>query len=75
MHTQESTTTQRKERLIRCPEVQSKVGFGRAKIYDLMNRTPPAFPQHIKLSSRCVCWKESAIDAWIQECIKAGAQA
>lgn len=75
MHTQESTTTQRQERLIRFPEVQSKVGFGRAKIYDLMGQTPPAFPLSIKLSSRCVCWKESAIDAWIQDQIKAGGQA
>lgn len=62
------------ERLLRLNEIVYLVGLGKSSIYEMMSRTPPAFPRPLKLSRRAVCWPASAIDAWIQERIKAGGQ-
>lgn len=61
------------ERLLRLPEVESRVGLKKSSIYEMLNRTPPAFPRPLKLSRRAVCWSSSSIDSWIEERIKAGA--
>lgn len=62
------------ERLIRLAEVESRVGLKKSCIYEMLNRTPPAFPRPLKLSRRAVCWQSSAIDAWIADRIQGGAQ-
>ena len=62
------------ERLLRFPEVEARVGLRKSSIYEMLSRTPPAFPRPLKLSRRAVCWPASAIDAWISERIAAGAQ-
>lgn len=60
------------ERLLRLPEVESRVGLRKSSIYEMLGRTPPAFPKPLKLSRRAVCWPASAIDAWIADRIKDG---
>lgn len=62
------------ERLLRLPEVESRVGLRKSSIYAMMSSKPPTFPISLKISRRAVCWSESAINAWIQERIKAGGQ-
>ena len=62
------------ERLLRLPEVEARVGLRKSSIYEMLNRTPPAFPRPLKLSRRAVCWPASAIDQWISERIAAGGQ-
>jgi len=66
--------TNQPERLLRLNEIVRLVGLGKSSIYAMMSQTPPAFPRPLKLSRRAVCWPASAIDAWIQERIKAGGQ-
>lgn len=60
------------ERLLRLPDVEARVGLRKSAIYEMLRRTPPAFPAPVKLSRRAVCWPASAIDAWIAERIKGG---
>ena len=55
------------ERLLRLPEVESIVGLRKSSIYEMLGRTPPAFPVPIKLSRRAVCWPASKIEQWVQE--------
>lgn len=74
METQASTPTPSPERLLRLPEVESRVGLRKSSIYEMLGRTPPAFPRPLKLSRRAVCWPASSIDAWIAERIRAGSQ-
>lgn len=62
------------ESLLRLPAVVARVGLQKSSIYEMMGRTPPAFPRPLKLSRRAVCWSSSSIDDWIQERIKAGDQ-
>ncbi len=68
--TQANKNGNQPERLIRLPEVEARVGLKKSSIYEMLNRTPPAFPRPLKLSRRAVCWPASAIDAWITERIK-----
>lgn len=72
MATQANPTTTSPERLLRLPEVESRVGLRKSSIYEMLGRTPPAFPRPLKLSRRAVCWPASVIDAWIAERIQAG---
>lgn len=75
METQANPSGKRQpERLLRLPEVESRVSLRKSSIYALMAADPPAFPKAIKLSRRAVCWPESAIDAWVAERIKAAGQ-
>lgn len=62
------------ERLLRLPEVEARVGLKKSSIYEMLNRTPPAFPRPLKLSRRAVCWPASAIDAWITGRINASTE-
>lgn len=60
------------ERLLRLPEVESIVGLRKSSIYEMLGRTPPAFPVPVKLSRRAVCWPASKIEQWVQERIAGG---
>ena len=51
------------ERLIRLPEVKSRVGLGRSTIYRLMDLG--RFPKARKLGLRAIAWSEIEIDEWI----------
>ena len=53
------------KRLLRLPEVRTRVSISRAQIYKLMNEG--RFPKSVKLTERTVAWRESEIDAWIEE--------
>ena len=67
---QANSITSNPERLLRLPEVENRVGLRKSSIYEMLNRTPPAFPRPLKLSRRAVCWPASTIDAWIADRIK-----
>lgn len=71
MQTQQNPTAQPPETLLRLPAVVARVGLQKSAIYEMLNRTPPAFPRPLKLSRRAVCWPASKIDQWISERIAA----
>lgn len=71
---QANPNTSSPERLLRLPEVESRVGLRKSSIYEMLGRNPPAFPRPLKLSRRAVCWPASAIDTWIADRIKSGGQ-
>lgn len=72
MKTHPESPTPVKEEILRLPQVMERVTLSKSKIYELLNRTPPAFPVPIKLGRRCVFWPGSKIDKWINECIAVG---
>ncbi|MDM0046942.1 AlpA family transcriptional regulator [Variovorax dokdonensis] len=61
------------ERLLRLPEVETRVGLRKSSIYEAIRRG--AFPTPVRLSPRAVCWPASEIDAWISERIGTRARA
>lgn len=69
---QTPSNTAQPERLLRLPEVEAMTGLRKSSIYEMMGRTPPAFPHAVKLSRRAVCWPLSAVQQFISERIKAG---
>lgn len=52
-------------RLIRLPEVMSRVGLGRSTIYRWM--AEQKFPRPVRLGSHSVAWAENEIEKWIFE--------
>lgn len=50
-------------RLIRLPEVMSRVGLGRSTIYRWISEEK--FPKPVQLGGHAVAWAETDIDAWI----------
>lgn len=58
------------ERLLRLPEVENIVGLKKSSIYEGVKNS--TFPSPVRLSRRAVCWSSSAINAWVNERIKAG---
>lgn len=50
-------------RLIRLPEVMSRVGLKRSAIYQRMSEGK--FPKSRSLGAKCTLWVESEIDEWI----------
>ena len=52
-------------RVLRLPEVVTKLGIGRTSIYKWMNQG--LFPQSIHLGPRSVGWLESDIDNWLKQ--------
>ena len=50
-------------RLIRLPEVISRVGLKRSAIYQRMSEG--RFPKSRSLGGKCTVWIEAEIDAWI----------
>ena len=70
--TQPNPTPSTPERLIKLPEVLARVALSKSSVYEMLGRTPPAFPRPLKLSRRAVCWPASTIDAWIAERVATG---
>jgi len=54
---------ERKENLIRLPEVIKRTGFSKTTIYELINEK--RFPSQIKIGARAVAFIESEIDEWV----------
>lgn len=55
----------RPTRLIRLPEVKTRVGLSRSSIY--MRISDGTFPAPVRLGEKSVAWLETDIDAWIQD--------
>lgn len=53
------------ERLLRPKEVATKLGISRATLWRI-EQSDPHFPRKIVITSRCVGWRESALDAWLK---------
>lgn len=51
------------DRILRIKAVLARTGFTRSTLYRKMQ--DGAFPRGIKISERCVGWRESAVDAWL----------
>lgn len=56
-------------KVLRLPDVVSKLGIARSTIYDWLNvkspRHDPAFPKPYPLGRQSVGWIESELDEWI----------
>jgi prophage regulatory protein len=50
--------------LLRRPEVEQRTGLRKSAIYEQM--AAGSFPQPRRISTRCVAWVASEIDAWIE---------
>jgi prophage regulatory protein len=61
------------ERLLRLPEVESRVSLRKSSIYAGVKAG--TFPAPVNLSPRAVAWPESAIQSWIADRIKASKEA
>jgi prophage regulatory protein len=57
-----------KERLIRLPEVEKRVGLRHSTIYSYIKQG--RFPKQVRLAARAVAWPESKIDEFIADRIK-----
>ncbi|KHS78730.1 MULTISPECIES: helix-turn-helix transcriptional regulator [Pectobacteriaceae] len=57
----------KKNRLIRLPEVIRRTGFGKTWIYELIKAG--RFPTQVKTGVRAVAFIESEIDSWIDNAI------
>ena len=55
--------TRRATRLIRLPEVMSRVGLGRSTIYRWMSEGK--FPKPVQLGGHSVAWVEEEVEAWV----------
>ena len=53
------------ERLLRLTEVMKRVPFSRASIYRKVGLKE--FPDRLSMGGRAVAWRESDIEAWIQQ--------
>lgn len=60
----------RRDRLLRLPEVQRLTGLGRSVIYQQMR--DGVFPRSIKVGPRAASWSEAAVHGWIQQRLAAG---
>ncbi len=56
-------------RILRLPEVLSRVGVKRATLYDWI--ASGHFPKQIKLGSRSVGWSESSVEKFLKDRISA----
>ena len=51
--------------ILRLPEVERRVGFKRAHIYNLIGRG--LFPRSVSLGARAVGWDSLAVEQWIED--------
>lgn len=54
---------QQPDRIIRLKFVLAKTGLSRSTLYRKMGKG--TFPKHLRISERCVGWRESAVDNWL----------
>ena len=58
--------------ILRLPEVVTRIGYRRAKVYSLMREGK--FPKSIALGSRARGWLADEVDNWIRERVSASRQ-
>lgn len=56
--------TEKPDRILRLPAVLDRTGLSRSTMYRKMQGG--TFPRNIQLGARCAGWRESAINAWVQ---------
>jgi prophage regulatory protein len=61
------------DRMLRLNEVKERLGVGHSFIYDGMKAG--TFPKSIKLGENTVRWRESDINAWLDERARATSEA
>jgi len=66
--TRADSSTPQPSRLIRLPEVMSRVGLKRSAIYQRMSEG--RFPKSRSLGAKCAVWVESEIEGWVCEIIE-----
>jgi prophage regulatory protein len=52
------------DRILRIKTVLTRTGLARSTMYRKMQNG--TFPEGIKISERCVGWRESAVNAWMR---------
>jgi prophage regulatory protein len=57
-------TTDTPDRILRIKAVLARTGLSRATMYRKMQNG--TFPRSIQISTRCIGWRESAINAWMK---------
>ena len=57
-------TTEPQECLIRLKAVLKRTGLSRSTMYRKVEEG--TFPSQIRISARCVAWRESAVEAWLR---------
>jgi prophage regulatory protein len=61
--------TQNPKRLIRRRAVESRTGYKKSQLYDLVKAG--RFPAPVPLGGRAIAWVEAEVDEWIDERIRA----
>lgn len=56
--------TETPDRILRIKIVLERTGLSRATLYRKIEQG--SFPRQIKISARCAGWRESAVNAWLQ---------
>ena len=58
--------------ILRCRQVEARIGLGRSTIYSKMKRDPkrpkdfdPAFPKPVSIGARAVGWLEHEVEIWL----------
>lgn len=52
------------DRILRLPNVIERTGLSRSTVYrKIQERT---FPKPLKISERCIGWRESELEAWLE---------
>lgn len=57
-------TTDTPDRILRLKAVLQRTGLCRSTMYRKMESG--TFPRNVQISTRCVGWRESAIEAWLR---------
>ena len=57
-------TDQPPDRMLRLSTVLDRTGLSRATLYRRIQTG--TFPRQVKIATRCVGWRESAINAWLR---------
>lgn len=57
-------TTETPDRMLRIKAVLERTGLSRSTLYRKVDEG--RFPRQIPLSTRCVAWRESAVNAWMK---------
>jgi prophage regulatory protein len=53
-------------KILRCREVEEKIGLGKTKLYEMVSRAE--FPAPVRLgSAKAVGWVEGEIDEWLAQ--------
>lgn len=57
-------TTEAPDRMLRIKTVLERTGLSRSTLYRKID--DGQFPRQIPISTRCVAWRESAVNAWLK---------